>query len=449
MSTDQLQAETTSVLQRLVRFKTVNPPGNEREILEYLAAYLREAGFSVELLAAEQARPNLVADLRGSGDGPTLCYLGHVDTVLADASEWEHGPWSGDLADGYLWGRGSLDMKSQVAAEATAAAALAKSGWRPRNGHLKLVFVADEETGGDVGAAWITAQHPDRVRCDYLINEGGGDVFEYGGRRLYGVCCAEKGIFRFAITAHGTAGHASMPKTGDNALLKLGPALQRLAAAGPSFELTEAPGLLLRGLGEDPEHPEQALAAITATAPELVTFLEPMLGVTLAPTMAQASQAMNVIPSRATIYVDCRVPPGLGEEAARKRIQEVFGDLTGTGLEISFTEQVVGNSSPAQTDLMDTIDRWIRSADPGAETVPLILPGFSDSRWFREAFPDCVAYGFFPQRHQPMLHSAPLVHSANERIDVRDLGFAAQFYADLARELLGASGDGDGDGDGA
>jgi acetylornithine deacetylase/succinyl-diaminopimelate desuccinylase-like protein len=253
------------------------------------------------------------------------------------------------------------------------------------------------------------------------------------------VCCAEKGIFRFHITAHGTAGHASMPSTGDNALLKLGPPLQRLAAAGPSFELTEAPALLLRGLGEDPQRPEQALKSIAETAPELVTFFEPMLGVTLAPTMAQASQAMNVIPSRATIGVDCRVPPGLGEEAARRRIDEVLGDLTGTGLEITFTEQVVGNSSPAQTDLMATIDRWIKTADPGAETVPLILPGFSDSRWFREAFPQCVAYGFFPQRHQPMLHSAPLVHNANERIDVRDLGFAARFYADLATELLGGS----------
>jgi acetylornithine deacetylase/succinyl-diaminopimelate desuccinylase-like protein len=442
MTTDQLQAETTSVLQRLVRFKTVNPPGNEREILEYLAAYLKEAGFTVQLVAADEARPNLVADLHGAEDGPTLCYLGHVDTVLADPSEWEHDPWSGDLADGYLWGRGSLDMKSQVAAEAVAAATLAKQGWRPARGHLKLVFVADEETGGDVGAAWITSEHPDLVRCDYLINEGGGDVFEYAGQRRYGVCCAEKGIFRFAITARGTAGHASMPKTGDNALLKLGPALQRLAAAGPSFELTEAPALLLQGLGEDPAQPEKALASITATAPELVTFLEPMLGVTVAPTMAHASDAMNVIPSRASIWVDCRVPPGLGEEAARKRIAEVLGDLTGTGLEVDFTEQVVGNSSPAQTDLMATIDRWIRKADPGAQTVPLILPGFSDSRWFREAFPHCVAYGFFPQRYQPMLHSAPLVHNADERIDVRDLGFASQFYADLAQEVLAGDGSG-------
>ena len=141
----------------------------------------RDAGFEAELLAATDERPNLVATLTGDADGPTLVYLGHVDTVLADPSEWKHDPWSGDLADGFLWGRGSLDMKSQVAAEAVAAASLARDGWRPARGTLKLVFVADEETGGDVGAHWLCEQHPDKVRCDMLLNEGGGEVFEYGG----------------------------------------------------------------------------------------------------------------------------------------------------------------------------------------------------------------------------------------------------------------------------
>jgi acetylornithine deacetylase/succinyl-diaminopimelate desuccinylase-like protein len=298
------------------------------------------------------------------------------------------------------------------------------------------MFVADEETGGEVGAQWVTAQHPDKVRCDFLINEGGGESFSYGERRLYGVCCAEKGIFRFRITAHGEAGHASLPRTGDNALVKLGPILNRLAAAGPSFELTAGPAALLRGLGEDPEQPAHALERLVTTAPELVTFLEPMLGVTLAPTMAHASKAMNVIPSRASIGVDCRVPPGLGEEAARRRIADVLGDLD-PAIEIEFTERVTGNQSPIESELMTTIDRWVRANDPGAETVPWILAGFSDSRWFREAFPDCVAYGFFPQRHQTLLDSAPLVHNADERIDVRDLGFAARCYADVATEILG------------
>ncbi len=433
-----LQRETTDVLSELVRFNTVNPPGGERPAIEFLASYLRDAGFATELLAADDDRPNLVADLAadGAGDGPTLCYLGHVDTVLADPADWTHDPWSGEVVDGFLWGRGALDMKSQVAAEAVAAASLARDGWRPARGALKLVFVSDEETGGAVGARWLTETHPERVRCDMLLNEGGGEVFEFAGARRYGVCCAEKGIFRFKLTARGTAGHASLPKTGDNALLKLGPVLDLIANAEPSFELTEAPAALLRGLGLDPDDPADALRRIADAEPGLLVLAEPMLGVTLTPTMAHASDKINVIPSRAWLKVDCRVPPGLGEEAVWRRIAHVLGEDAATAYEIEFTEQVPGNASPVSSPLMDAIDGWITRNDPDAETVPVILPGFSDSRWFREAFPDCVAYGFFPQRHMTLLDTAPLVHSADERIDVRDLGFAAACYSDLARELL-------------
>jgi acetylornithine deacetylase/succinyl-diaminopimelate desuccinylase-like protein len=436
-TTTDLQAETTEVLQRLVQFNTVNPPGNERPAIEYLAEYCRSAGFETELLGAVPERPNLVATLPGTDpDGPTLLYLGHVDTVLADPSEWQHDPWSGDVADGFLWGRGALDMKSQVAAEAVAAVAMAREGWRPARGALKLVFVADEETGGDVGAHWLCEHHPDKVRCDMLINEGGGPVLEYRGTRYYGVCVAEKGIFRFRLTASGVAGHASLPKTGDNALLKLGPVLTKLGASGMSFEMTEGPAALLRGLGHDPDDPAAALQAITQTAPGLLIFLEPMLGVTLTPTMIHASDKINVIPSRAELKIDCRVPPGLGEEAALRRIEDALGE-DAKQLRIEFTERVTGNASPVDTPLMSAIDRWVTTNDPGAQSVPVILPGFSDSRWFREAFPECAAYGFFPHRHMDLFQTGPLVHNADERIDVRDLGFAAQFYADLAREILG------------
>ncbi len=436
MAADQLETETTEVLQRLVRFNTVNPPGNERPAIEYLQRYLEDAGFETEILGAEHTRANLIADLRGEQDGPTLCFLGHVDTVLADPSEWEHDPWSGDVADGALWGRGALDMKSQVAAEAVAGRALAGEGWRPQNGHLKLVFVSDEETGGELGAQWLTREHPDKVRCDLLLNEGGGQAFDFDERRRYGVCCGEKGVFRFTLTARGTAGHASLPRMGDNALLKLGPVLDKLGGGEPSFLVTEAPEAFMRGLGLDDGDPAAALSQLTEAAPGLAMFLESMLGVTLTPTMAHASDKVNVIPSRASLKVDCRVPPGYGEEAARARIDEVLGEA-GTHLELAFNETVSGNASPVRTEFMDAIDGWIRHNDPGGETVPVILPGFSDSRWFRDAFPDCVAYGFFPQRHQTLAESAPLVHSANERIDVRDLGFAAGFYADIAREMLG------------
>jgi acetylornithine deacetylase/succinyl-diaminopimelate desuccinylase-like protein len=436
MTPQDLQRETIEVLQTLIRFDTVNPPGNERPAIEYLEGYLRDAGFETELLAAEPDRPNLIATLDGEGERPVLVLLGHVDTVLADPSEWRHDPWSGDVDDGFLWGRGALDMKNQVAAEAVAAATLARRGWRPAGGALKLVFVSDEETGGAMGAHWLTTEHPDKVRCDMLLNEGGGEVFHYGGRRHYGVCCAEKGIFRFNLTALGTAGHASLPRTGDNALLKLGPVLAALARQPESFELTAGPAALLRGLGEDPGDPAAALARIEAEDPRLRTLMEPMFGVTLTPTMSSASTKINVIPSRAQLRIDCRVPPGLGEEAVHRRIAQVLGDQADR-LVIEFTEQVVGNASTVDSELMRAVGRWVADQDPGADAIPLILPGFSDSRWFRDAFPECVAYGFFPQRHQTLLDAAPLIHNADERIDVRDLGFATGFYVDIIGELLG------------
>jgi len=143
-----------------------------------------------------------------------------------------------------------------------------------------------------------------------------------------------------------------------------------------------------------------------------------------------------VIPSRAELRVDCRVPPGLGESEVREGIAEVLGDQDGTW-RIEFTEQVVGNRSPVASELMDVIGAWVAEHDPGARVVPVVLPGFTDSRHFRLAFPECVAYGFFPHRYQSLLESAPLVHGADERIDVRDLAFATQMFSDLAVRVLG------------
>jgi acetylornithine deacetylase/succinyl-diaminopimelate desuccinylase-like protein len=451
-------AEATELLQRLIRFDTVNPPGNERAAQEYLRDYLTQAGFECELLGAEPQRPNLVARLRAvNGDpahpnpthpdhdpthpsGPTLCYLSHVDTVLANAAEWSaHGPWSGDLAEGFVWGRGALDMKSQTAAEIAAAADLARSGWRPARGELLIVAVVDEETGGELGAQWITKEHPEKVRCDLLVNEGGGAMFEYGAKRHYGVCCAEKGVFRFTVTTDGVAGHASMPKIGENALLKMAPVLARLAARQPAYELTAEPQAFLAALGEDPNDPQGAVAKLGEADERLVTMFEPMLGVTFTPTRIKASEKINVIPSSAELKVDCRVPPGLGEAEVRRGIAEVLGQPTreGAGWRIDFTERIVGNRSPMRSALMDAIAKWVAEHDAGADVVPVILPGFTDSRHFREAFPDCVAYGFFPQKHQSLFETQPLIHAADERIDTRDLAFATEFFRDLALRVLG------------
>jgi acetylornithine deacetylase/succinyl-diaminopimelate desuccinylase-like protein len=432
---DDLERETTELLQRLVRFNTVNPPGDERPAQELLAGLLGDAGFEVDLLGRTEERPNLVARLRGGGDGPTLCLLSHVDTVLADASEWERDPWSGDVVDGELWGRGAIDMKSQTAAEVVAAVTLARSGWRPAHGDLLVVCVVDEETGGGEGAVWLTENHPDACRCDMLLNEGAGGVFPFGDERLYGVCVAEKGVFRFKVTTDGVAAHASTPRMGENALLKMVPFLQAMADRQPPYDITETPRALLAELGLPLDgDPAPVLAALRERDPVFAVLVEPMLGVTLAPTRIFASEKISVIPSRTTLAVDCRTPPGMDEDEVRARIQAVLGT---NGYELEFTEKVVGNSSPPQSPLMDALRGWIARADPGARVVPTMLPAFTDSRTFRAAFPECVAYGFFPQSAMTLYETWPLVHSRDERIATADLGFAARCYRDVTKELLG------------
>ena len=428
----QLERRTTELLQRLIRFNTVNPPGNEQAAQEFLRDTLAAAGFDCELLTAVDGRPNLIARLRGSGDGPTLSLCGHVDTVLADPADWSVDPWSGELRDGCVWGRGALDMKSQVAAEVAAAASLAEEGWRPA-GELLVIITADEEAGAEFGAQWLCSEHPDKVRCDFMVNEGAGEILHFDGRRVYGVCVAEKGVFRFTLTTHGEAGHASIPRIGDNALTKLAPLLQVMRDKQPSLELSPEPESLLTALGIDPSDPAAAVAEAAKTDPRVAVLVEPLLGVTLTPTMAHASDKINVIPAQASLKVDCRVPPGLGQEHALEKIREVLGE---DGWSIEFDEQVVGNRSPIETPLMDAIRGWVEQVDPDAAVAATSLPGFTDSRWWREAFPDCVAYGFFPQREMDMFEASPLVHGADERVPVADLGFAAGAYVHICKELL-------------
>lgn len=426
-------AEAVALLQRLIRFKTVNPPGSEREAQLWLAALLEEAGFECQLLARDPERPNLVARLRGSESGRVLCLLGHVDTVPADPGEWSRDPWSGEIVDGEVWGRGALDMKSQVAAEVAACLELGRSGWRPAAGDLLMVVTADEEAGAAFGAKWLCERQPDAVRCDFVVNEGGGDLFEFEGRRFYTICLAEKGNFLFRLRTRGRAGHASLPAMGENALLKMAPLLARIGAEQPPYEPSPEVDLFLETLlGEPVDDLGAALERVRASEPRLIVMLGAMLGVTLVPTMIRASAKDNVIPSSCEALIACRVPPERGEDHARERIAAVLGE---GDYEIEFVEAVAGSRSGVDTRLMRAIQSWIGRVDPSATVAPMTLPGFSDSHWFRQAF-GAVAYGFFPQQ-TPLFESAPLVHAPDERVAVADVELAARFYADLAREILG------------
>ncbi len=436
----ELGTEATELLQRLIRIDTTNPPGNERPAQELLRELLAGAGFECELAARDPERPNLIARLRGESAGPTLCLLGHVDTVPADPTEWTRGPWSGDLAGGKLWGRGALDMKGQVAAEVAAAAALGRDGWRPAAGDLLIVTTADEEETGGYGARWLCEERPDLVRADMVVNEGAGVAIEVGGRRFYTLSVGEKGPARFHLRTRGVAGHASLPWIGDNALLKMAPLLERLAEGQISPRATpEGKAFLSAVLDEDLEDADggeltAALGRLRELAPEVAAFLaKPMLGITFTPTRIRASEKDNVIPSVSEMFVDCRMPPEVAEDDVRDALAELLGEGE---WEMEFAEVVVGNRSPMDGALSDAIGDWVAEADPGAAIAPMVMAGFSDSHWFRRAFGAATVYGFYPQRTMSLAEIAPLIHGADERVAVADLELATRFFFDLPQRVL-------------
>ncbi|HEX2045986.1 MAG TPA: M20/M25/M40 family metallo-hydrolase [Gaiellaceae bacterium] len=425
-----IRAEATELLSRLLRLDTVNPPGNETRAAELLRAYLEDAGVACELYARVPERANLVARLPGRGDGPSLLLLSHTDTVLADPAEWTLDPWSGEVRDGEVWGRGALDMKGQVAASAVAIATLARDGSRPA-GDLVFAACADEEVGEDFGLSWLCREHPDAVRTDFCINEGGGDRVVVDGSPVYLCATAEKASSPFRLRVRGRSGHASMPGISDNALVKAARLVERLGRLEqPPRLLPETEGFL-RALGSVPEL--SALRdGLAALDPAVRAMVEPMLALTVSPTMVQASRQRNVVPGLCEVVCDCRLLPGQTQAEAEGAIRDWLGGED--AYEIEWIEAVGGTRSPLGTPLWEAVESFVRAEDEGAALAPVVLPGFTDSHWVREAF-GTVAYGFFPQRRMDVETAARLVHSADERVPVDDLELGTRFLIHLARTL--------------
>jgi acetylornithine deacetylase/succinyl-diaminopimelate desuccinylase-like protein len=433
---ESLGSSAVELTSKLIRFDTVNPPGNELPLQEFLLEMLESAGFECDLLESEPTRANLVARLPGNEPGKNLAFLAHVDTVKADTSDWQHDPWGGDLIDGVVWGRGAIDMKGQVSCEVSAAIALAEAGWRPPSGDLKLILTCDEETSGTRGAIWLCREHPELVQADYIVNEGGGDSFELDGQRFYGICHSEKGLMRFKVRSRGSAGHASQPAISENALIKLAPLITRFTEQPPPEPSRDGLAFLsaVRGSEVSPDEVAVEVERMRASDQRLVDYLVgPMLGITMSPTMVSASEKANVIPAAAEVFIDCRIPPECGEREARERAEALLGE---GDYEIEFVEAVPGNSSEPESPLRDAIAEWIDEVDPGARVAPIATPFFSDSNAFRKAFPDSFVYGFFPRRDQGLFDAAPLMHAADERAMVSDLELAAEFFFDLPQRLM-------------
>ena len=428
-----LREEATTLLRALIREDTVNPPGNESRAAAVLRDHLGRDGIECEWIAREPERANVVARLRG-GDGPTLAFLCHTDTVLADPAEWERDPWSGDIVEGEVWGRGALDMKGQVAASAVAFASLVREGFSP-GGDLLFVATADEEVGEGTayGLSWLVEEHPASVRCDFAVNEGGGDRLLVAGRPTYVCGTAEKMSAPFRLRVHGRSGHASMPGVADNALVKAARYVEALGTYEPAPELIpEAAALLGAVLGEVPPA-DEALAAARAADPALADFVAPLLSLTLSPTMIEASRKRNVVPAVCEVEVDCRLLPEHMPAAAEPLVRAALGP---GDYELEWIEPIGGTRSPLATPLWDALESFVAGIEEDARLVPVANPGFTDSHYLREGF-GTVAYGFFPLRAMAPELVTKLVHSADERITVDDLELGVEMLRHVAREVLG------------
>ena len=442
-----LDAEVVELTRELVRLDTSNSlgvyDGNETLVAQHLADYLGEAGIDCELVAREgfEHRANLVARVPGtdSGTTPSLAFVGHIDVVPVDARDWTHPPFEGVLTDdGYLWGRGTLDMKGEVAARAVALKELVRSGWQPR-GDLWLLAVADEEDGmAEVGMNWLLEARPD-IRPGMSINEGGGERFELtDGRTLVGLGIGEKGTYPARVTAVGEAGHGSMPTLGDNAVPHLAEVITRIGRGLPTPVahplVDQMLEVLLGGSYAAGEDLASALAAAGALHPELEHLMPALAGTTMAPTMLGASDKRNTQPSRAWVELDCRILPGTTEAEVEKAVRERLGD--GIDYELTWPEPLIpGNASPPDGPVVQAIREWVATEAPEATLLPSLGTGFTDSSYLR-AQAGTAAYGFSPFLTTPLEVYVAGFHNADERVHVDDLHASVRFHLHLAKALL-------------
>jgi acetylornithine deacetylase/succinyl-diaminopimelate desuccinylase-like protein len=432
-------------LRALLRFDTTNPPGNERPAIDYVAAALAREGIAAEVFEPAPGRANLVARLRGDGSAPPLLLTSHVDVVAAEPAKWTHGPFSGDLDQGCIWGRGAVDMKGMTAMELATFLALKRGGARLRRDVI-LLALADEEAGMRAGSRWMVENEPEKIRAEYALNEVGGFSVTLGGKRLYPVGLAEKGFAWLKLRAKGDPGHASMPHD-RNAVVLLSRTIDRLAAARLEAEVRpqarafiEAAaetaglpqGLLLRALLAPPLR-NAALAAIALIDAERGRVFRAMLEDTLTPTCLAAGAKENVIPSEATAIVDGRFLPGRTARDLRADIER----LLPRGVEVETLEEGPATEVPSDSPLFRTIEERTRAHDPEGRAVPWLNVGFTDAAELSRL--GVRSHGFYPLKLPPDLAFAALFHGHDERVPVEGFRFGLRLFYDVVRTFAGSS----------
>ncbi len=453
--------ELVETLRAMIRIPSVNPvpvdaPDGETRAARWIAGSLADAGLAPEVLEMVPGRGSVVARLRGDGTGgDPLLLLSHLDVVPAAADLWTHGPFDGDLADGYIWGRGAVDMKNLLAMELTVVrmlAAEARTAGRdpaadPIPGLTRDILfasTADEEAGGLNGIGWIVAERPELIRAAAAINESGAVATTFGGRRFYPIGVAEKGYAVYRLTVRGTWGHGSMPRD-DNAAVRAATAVTRLAVQGGprptevmrtfldgvADQLDGEPAQLLRALAsDDPRLGEAALDAICE--PVAARVIRALLRDTVSPNIVHAGVKYNVIPGEATIELDCRLLPGTTEEDMRETVIGRLEDLA-RHVDVDLVIHAPPVAASVDSDLYRILAATVVDHDPAGIPLPFMVPFATDAK--HTAALDVPTYGFSPLQLDPDEPFMERFHGVDERVGVDALRWGLPVLYDVVRRF--------------
>ncbi len=425
------------VLQTLVRFDTTNPPGNEAACIHYLDGLFKQAGFSTTILGKTPERLNLITRLPGRGEAPPVVWQAHVDVVTTEGQTWQHPPFSGEVVDGYLWGRGTLDDKGAAAMMAVALLRAKAQGIRPP-GDIIFTALADEEVGGEYGAKFLVEQHPEHFEgVRFAIGEGGGVSVTVGGKKFYVIMLAEKQICSVKLTIRGRAGHGSVPQRGQ-AMAKLARALDTLNRKSLPVHVTPVARAMIAGISEALPFP-QNVALRQLLNPALTDRVLGLLGEkgaqlsaslhnTVSPTIVRGGEKINVIPGEITLELDGRLLPGFTPDNMTRELHALLGDE----IEIAVTRYEPG-PQPADMERYHVLADIVRKADPEGIPVPYLVSGVTDARHFAKL--GIQSYGFIPTQIPDELIKT--IHAADERIPVATIEWGTQVLLETLQRFKG------------
>jgi len=444
------------LLRDLIRIPTVNRgtggegDANETVAAERIADHLRSAGVEPRIVEKKKGRGNLIARVKGNGKKPPLLLNAHLDVVEADAGSWKHDPFAAEIHDGYIWGRGAIDMKHMAAMSTCVLSLLARLVKEGHELDRDVIFaaVADEEAGCALGSMYLCDEHADEVRAEYMLGEIGAFSLHLFGRTFYPIQVAEKGVCWVRATYQGTPGHGSIPDP-ESAVLKLARAIERLGKKRLPMHPTEIVRRFLEGMAAELPSPQRHVMK-RLTTPQIAALIldylirDPgqrrsfgaMLSNTASPTVLRAGSKVNVIPGRASVDIDGRTLPGQSESAFLDELRDALGE---EGATIEVLRSLPPVEAPANTPLFDQLAATLKRHDPTGVPLPYMIPGFTDAKAYARLGTTC--YGFAPVRFDPTheISFTAMYHGHDERVPTEGLRWGVQILFEAVAGFCGVS----------